>query len=85
MRSEWRSFPLGDDHVPRRATDITDPEPGVLVAEQTTERHQRVDDMSGHAHNVTHRAGLLIMSRAVALYAFGFGTRRAAHRYVLPR
>ena len=78
MRSEWRSFPLATITFLGERSDITGPEPGVLVAEQTMERHQRVDDMSGHARNVTHRAGLLILSRAVALYTFGFGTRRGS-------
>ena len=33
MRSEWRSCPVDDDHVPRRATgEITDAEAAVLVA-----------------------------------------------------
>jgi hypothetical protein len=41
--------------------DITDPEAAVLVAGQTTERRcsvrrQLVDDLSGHAHQVTRRA-----------------------------
>jgi hypothetical protein len=41
--------------------DITDPEAAVLVAGETTERRcsvrqQPVEDLSGHAHQVTRRA-----------------------------
>jgi hypothetical protein len=41
--------------------DLTDPEAAVLVAEQTTVRRcsvrqQAVEDLSGHAHQVTRRA-----------------------------
>jgi hypothetical protein len=41
--------------------DITDPEAAVLVAGQTTERRcsvrqQPVENLSGHAHQVTRRA-----------------------------
>ena len=43
MRSEWRSFPLTTITFLGEPADITGPEPGVLVAEQTTERRQRVD------------------------------------------
>lgn len=84
MRSEWRSFPLATITFLVERADITGPEPGVPVAEQTRERNQRVDDRSGHARNVTYRAGLLILSRAVALYTSGFGTLTAVHRYVMP-
>ena len=60
IRSEWRSFPLATITFLGERADITGPKLGVLISEHTTERHQRVDDMSGHARNVTHRAGLLI-------------------------
>ena len=49
MRREWRSFPFATITFLSERADITGPQPGVLVAEQTIERHQRVDDMSGHA------------------------------------
>ncbi len=61
MRSEWRSFPLGEITFLAEQQDITDPEAAVLVAGQTTERHcsvrrQPVDDLSAHAHQVARRA-----------------------------
>jgi hypothetical protein len=61
MRSEWRSFPLATITLLGEQQDITDPEAAVLVVGQTTERrcsvhHQPVDDLSGHAHQVTLRA-----------------------------
>ena len=39
MRREWRSFPLATITFLGERADITGPEPGVLVAEQTTERN----------------------------------------------
>ena len=52
---------FGDDHVPWRTTGhLRSPEVAVLVPRQTTERpcpvrQQPIDDLSGHAHEVTHR------------------------------
>jgi hypothetical protein len=76
MRSEWRPFPLATITFLGERADITDPQPEVLAAEQTTERHQPVDDMSGRARKVTHRAGVPILSTTVGLYTFGLVARR---------
>ena len=75
MCSESRSLLFATITFLGERAAITGPEPGALVGEQTTERHQRVDDMSGRAHNVVHRAGLVILSTAVAIYTFGFVPR----------
>ena len=61
MRNEWRSFPLTTITFLGEQRAISDPEAAVLGTGQTTEREcsvrqQAVDDLSGHAHQVTRRA-----------------------------
>jgi hypothetical protein len=62
MCSEWGSLrPLATITFFGEQQDITDPEAAVLDTGQTTERdgsvhQQAVDDLSGHAHQVTRRA-----------------------------